>query len=252
MATRPRGWRTRAASARKSRGRGRWWSVSTRTSPPTLADRKGRTSASQRTSTRSPATTSVATRCGANSFKKPGPPPRSCREEEATGGLGGHAEEEPPVGEAGDVGRPVGALAIADGNLHDAEVELGRAEDEIEVAEGIEVAEMRPARREPRVVLAPDHFGAAQRVLDRLADETREEEPEEAIAQEIEEAHGPRVHAVDEARAHGELARARDHRLVELRQVLGGDREVGVEDHQQITRSVGEAQPDRVALALAG
>src|SRR5207237_8177964 len=116
-----------------------------------------------------------------------GAPAPARREEEATGGLGGHAEEEPPIGEAGDVGRPVGALAIADGNLHDAEVELGRAEDEIEVAEGIEVAEMRPARREPRVVLAPDHLGAAQRVLDRLADETREEEPEEAIAQEIEE-----------------------------------------------------------------
>src|SRR5712691_6051564 len=181
----------------------------------------------------------------------PGPPPRSCREEETVRGLGGHPEQEPPVGKAGDIGRPVGALAIADGNLHDAEVELGRAEDQIEIAEGIKVAEMRPAGREPRVVVAPDDLGAAQRVLDRLADEQGKEQSEEAIAEEVEEAHGLRIHAIDEARAHGELPGPRDHGLVELRQVLGGDGEIGIEDHQHVACGVGEAQPDRVALALA-
>jgi hypothetical protein len=39
--------------------------------------------------------------------------------------------------------------------------------------------------------------------------------------------------------------------LVELPQVLGGDREVGVENHEQVAPGVLEAQPYRVALARA-
>src|SRR3970282_1831016 len=172
---------------------------------PTLAERKGRTSASQRTSTESPGTTSVATSDGARSLKKPGPEPtsttergaapptrrgaapasrhRSCGEEEAPRRQRGHAQEQPPVGEAADVRRPVRALTVSHGDLHDAQVEVGGSEDQVEVAVRIEIAEVSPPGREMGVVQAPDDLGAAERILDGLADQDAQQEAEEAVAE---------------------------------------------------------------------
>src|SRR4029434_7831310 len=90
------------------------------------------------------------------------------------------------VGEAADVGGAVGALVVAHGNLNDAEVELGRAEDEIEVPEGTEVAEVGSPRGQMRLVRAPDDLGPAQGVLDVLAYEHAQEQAEEPVAEEVE------------------------------------------------------------------
>src|SRR4029077_12612947 len=96
----------------------------------------------------------------------PGGSQRSCREEEAPRRQRGHAQQEPPVGEAADVRRAVGTFAVAHRNLEDAEVELRGPEDQVEVAVRIEVAEVGTAGREMGVVLAPENLGAAERVLD--------------------------------------------------------------------------------------
>src|SRR5262249_57033551 len=93
--------------------------------PPRQADARRRPPAAGRTTlgTRAAAPDAPPTRRGAG----PGSPRRSCGEEETTGSQGGHAEEEPAVGEAANAGSAVGPLAAAHANLHDAQVELGGA-----------------------------------------------------------------------------------------------------------------------------
>lgn len=54
---------------------------------------------------------------------------------------------------AGDVGGAVGALAVADGQVDDLQVEFCRAEDQVEVAEGVEVAEVGTVRLDQFVIL---------------------------------------------------------------------------------------------------
>ena len=44
--------------------------------------------------------------------------------------------------EPADVGGPIGAVAVADGNLDDLQVQFGGSENKIEIAEGVEVAEV--------------------------------------------------------------------------------------------------------------
>ena len=51
-----------------------------------------------------------------------------------------------------------------DRRLDDLEVLLGRAEDQVEIAERIEVAEIAALRAPTLVVLPQQHLGAAQRV----------------------------------------------------------------------------------------
>ena len=50
------------------------------------------------------------------------------------------------MAEALDLDLAVGALAVADRHLYDAQVLLGGAEEQVEVAKGVEVAEELPAR----------------------------------------------------------------------------------------------------------
>src|SRR5262249_50098002 len=69
---------------------------------------------------------------------------RSCGELKAAGGEHQHAQQQPTMLPAMDVGGPVGAGSIADGQLQDAQVEFGRAKEQIEIAERIEVAEITP------------------------------------------------------------------------------------------------------------
>ena len=75
-----------------------------------------------------------------------------------------HFQEQPAVAEARDLGFAEGARLVVDRHLDDFQVLLGGAEDQIEVAERIEVAEIVALARDHLVVLAQQHLGAAQRV----------------------------------------------------------------------------------------
>src|SRR5262249_29216472 len=108
-----------------------------------------------------------------------------------------------------------------------------------------------PSGGDALVVGAPEGLGAAERVLDRLAEDPGEGEAEELVADEIEEAHGLALHGVDQPHAVDELARAGAERLVEAREVFGGDGEVGVEDHEDVAACGREAGAHGVSLALA-
>ena len=95
--------------------------------------------------------------------------PVSGNEEQLGGRPRGHSQQEPAVGKTADVGGAVGALPVADGDLNDLAVQLGGAEQQIEIAERIQASEIAPPRLNPAVVAAPQHLDPAQRVLHRLA-----------------------------------------------------------------------------------
>src|SRR5437879_3776285 len=80
----------------------------------------------------------------------------------------GHLEQQPAVGKPPDVRGPVIPFQVMDRDLQDLEVELGGPEEEVEVAERIEVAEIPAISFDAAVILAPEHLGAAERVIHPL------------------------------------------------------------------------------------
>ena len=63
-----------------------------------------------------------------------------------------HAQQQPAVPAAADVRVAVGPRAVAHRHVDDLQVQPGRAEEQVEVAEGVEVAEVRAAGGDPLVV----------------------------------------------------------------------------------------------------
>ena len=93
-----------------------------------------------------------------------------------------------------NVGVAIGAFAVADGQVDDLEIVFRRAEDEIEIAEGIEIAEVGAIARRSLRSAPAEHFGPAERVLDTLTQQPGKRQAEEFVAEEIEEAHRAVLH----------------------------------------------------------
>ena len=62
---------------------------------------------------------------------------------------------------ARDVGGAVGAVAVADGEIDNFAVLFCRAEDQVKIAEGIEISKLGTVRGDLFVIFAPHHFCAA-------------------------------------------------------------------------------------------
>ena len=73
----------------------------------------------------------------------------------------------------------VRALAVADREVDDFEVQASGAEDEVEVAKGVEIAEVRAVGGDAIIVGPAQDFGAAESVLDALAEQPGENNAEE-------------------------------------------------------------------------
>ena len=114
------------------------------------------------------------------------------------GRKGRHAQQHGAVLPARDVGGAVGTFVIADGQVNDLEVEPSRTEEQVEIAEGVKIAEDGAVGRDTVIVALPQHFGAAQRILHRLAEQPREKQTEELVAQQVGKAHGLFFHGVDQ------------------------------------------------------
>src|SRR5207247_8186239 len=80
----------------------------------------------------------------------------------------GHPEEQPAVAPAADVRLSVDARLVADGHVDDLQPKPRRSEEQVEVAERIEVAEVRAGRRAAFAVPSVQHLRAAARVLHML------------------------------------------------------------------------------------
>ncbi len=177
---------------------------------------------------------------------------RASHEFEFARGEDHHAQQQPAVAPALDIGFAVGAFPIPDGNVGDFEVLLGGAEEQVEIPKRVEVAEIGAVGRDVFVVGAAQDFGAAERVFDGLTEEPGEDEAEGFVSAEIEELHGALVHGVYEANAISELGASGSDDVIKFREFLRGHRQIGVEDHQDVTAGGGETGADGVAFAAAG
>src|SRR5262249_24876426 len=126
-----------------------------------------------------------------------------------------HAQQYESVTEAGNLGLAVGAAGVADRNLDRLEAELGGAEDQIEIAERIEIAEIAATGLEARIVGAGQRLGAAQRIGEPLREQPGEQQREALVGDEVEKTHGLVFHRIDQARAVDELALAGANRIPE-------------------------------------
>src|ERR1044071_4871355 len=118
---------------------------------------------------------------------------------EPGGGEGGHAKQQPAVAPALDVGFAVGAGLVADGQVDDPQVELGRAEEEVEIAEGIKIPKVIAVGGDGLVILFEKDLGAAEGVLEGLAEKPGEGGAEKLVGDHVEEPHGLLFHRVDQA-----------------------------------------------------
>src|SRR5690348_12259636 len=118
---------------------------------------------------------------------------------QSTGCEGGHSQKQQAVPEAADVGRTVGAFAVADGEVEDFEIHLGRAEEKIEIAEGVEVAEIGSIGGQLFVITLTQDLRAAKSVLHTLPEQAREGPAEEFVPGQVEQSHRVLFHWVDQA-----------------------------------------------------
>ncbi len=138
-----------------------------------------------------------------------------------------------------------------DRRLNDLQVLLGSAEDQVEIAERVEIAEVFALARQHFVIPAEQHLGAAQRVRHAGVDEIAEQVGKAAVGDEIERSHRLVLHGIDETGAVDELGFAAfDHRVI-FRQGFRRHSEVGVQDHQHVAGRSGKALAYGIALALA-
>src|SRR5260370_12734400 len=95
-----------------------------------------------------------------------------------------------------DSGQPA---LVTDWNLDDRKAEAGYTEEQVEIAEWIELAEMFPPGFDLFVVGLEQDLGPAQRVSNGLLEQPREQLAEEPVANVIDELHRAFFHGIDEA-----------------------------------------------------
>ena len=85
--------------------------------------------------------------------------------------------------EAMDIGGTVGPLLVANGHFENFEIELGRSEQQVEISEWIEFAEIGSVRCDTFIVSSEQHFRPTERVLDPFAEQPRKCHAEKLIPQ---------------------------------------------------------------------
>ena len=94
------------------------------------------------------------------------------------------------MGKSLDVGGPVGPILISDGNFNDMKIELRRAEQQIEIPEGIEVSKILPIGHQAIIISPEEDLSSTERIFDPLIQQPGKRHTEEFISDEIEHAHG--------------------------------------------------------------
>src|SRR5882757_135079 len=162
-----------------------------------------------------------------------------------------HPQQQPAVAESGYLGLAEGTRLVVDRGFDDLQVLLGGAEDQIEIAEWIEIAEIAALPRQHLVVLAQQHLGAAKGICHPGVDEIAEQISEAAVGDEVEWPHRLVFHGINQAGAVHEFRFSGfDHGVI-FRQGFRRHRQVGVEDHQDVAGRRRKALANGIALALA-
>src|ERR1700730_10043149 len=128
-----------------------------------------------------------------------------------------HPQQHEAVPEPGDLGLPVGATGVADGDLDRLEAELRDAEDELEIPEWIEIPEIAAAGLEPRIIRTAHGFGSAQSIGEALREQPSEQQGENFVGDKMENPNRLHLQRVDQPRAVDEFALAGPDRVPEFR-----------------------------------
>ena len=147
-----------------------------------------------------------------------------------------------------DVGRPVRAFPIANGDLADLQFKVRRSEQQIEVPERVEVPERSAVLRDAPIIARPQSLGTAEGIGDTLVQDPTEDQPEQLVPRKVGQTHRALLHRVDEPAAVDELSFLFDQGRPELRKLLRGDRHVSIEDDQHVPR--GHLEPLANGIAL--
>src|SRR5213080_793036 len=116
-----------------------------------------------------------------------------------------------------DVRCPINPLAITDRHINNLQVLSGSAEEQVEVAEGIEIAKVRTVCCYARIVSFPQHLGPAQCILYRLSEKPGKCKTKTLVTDQVEEPHRAVLHWIYEAYAVDEFTAPRQDRLEEAR-----------------------------------
>src|SRR6266511_1042435 len=166
-------------------------------------------------------------------------------------GVQTHPQQDQAFPDVLDVRAAVIALIVANRDFDDVQVELRGAEEQVEVAKRVEIAKESPSRRDLLVVAPPERLGAAQCVLEGLAEQIAEGCPKEFVGEGVEQRHRAAAARIDQPAAVGELSAPADDDVEKLGQVLWRHRQVRVEDHQHVAARHAEALAHGIALPLA-
>src|SRR5947199_4976522 len=97
-----------------------------------------------------------------------------------------------------DIGFAIGPRAISNRQIHQAQIELGRPEEQIEITEWIEITEIGAVPRDGLVVFAEKDFGATESVFDLLAEQPTEGHAKELVRNHVEKLHRLLLHRINQ------------------------------------------------------
>src|SRR5439155_3597528 len=146
-----------------------------------------------------------------------------------------HSKEQESMLESLVFRLPIGPVSIADRHFHDFQILLGRAEQEIEVAKRIEVAEVVSAGLDLLVVSLEQGLRPAEGVAETLLQQPGENLAEHLVADQVEKPHGLPFHWIDHAASVDELAVAVGDRVIKLGEHFGVHGHISVEDRQHLS-----------------
>jgi len=109
-----------------------------------------------------------------------------------------------------------------------------------------------PETLDSPVISSPKHFGPTKRVFNPSIEDKGKKITEEFVPKNIQEAHGFLLHGVNQAGAIDELSPARGDGFVEIGQFFGQNRQVRVENHEDISLGRIESHPDIFRFANSG
>src|SRR5512136_1260761 len=151
--------------------------------------------------------------------------------------------------ESADVSTPITAFSVPDRHFHHLEVEFRSSKDEVKVPEGIKVSEIAAVRLNPLVVLVEQRLGAAQGVFESLIEDPREHEREKPVPDQVEDSHRLFFHGINKTAPVDEFSDIISQCPVKLGKVYRGNRQIPVQDHQDVPFCEGKPASHCVALS---
>src|ERR1017187_6828367 len=110
-----------------------------------------------------------------------------------------HFQQQKAVAEATDLGRAVGSIEVADGQVDHPQSQAGSRKQQFEVPERVKIAKIGAPLTNALVIFSGQQLGAAQAVTQGHLQDGAQSLSKKEIAQSIEEAHSLAFHGISQA-----------------------------------------------------